>query len=736
MSAHWFSAHEICGLPGFEVTERQARNRLTAMKITHRARSGRGGGREYLASMLPDETQRALMLMPNKAGSAHPLPVSLDTVQPEPAPIAAQKATLPAAAPARRMPSQQEKAVADARLYLIKAVGDLAQSMGYNKACATVALQLASGQASQELQSMAVVANQRLRDSAVSARSLQRYIADYQKGGWWALLPAEKQAKPLELDEDVAAVLGLYHSTDAMYRNLSKAAIDVNKMMRRPYDEWRKLYDKARRVLPKVDKVDLIKARSTGKERAAQLPFKRRDTSSLRPLDVVLIDGHTFKAKVRHPQHGAPFAPEVTIVKDAATRKIIGWSASLSENVIAVGDALRHAVGNAGVMGIIYSDNGPGETGKQLDCPITGVITRLGATHKTGIPGHPQGHGLMERGWRTHMINCARKFASYQGKDADAGTFRKTALVLAKEQRAVRAAKEGEVIQLSNKAPTWQQFLDAVQETIDEYNTQHRHRALPKGQDGKRMTPQQMWEATEDASLVHKLSPMELRMIFMPAMMRQAKRGEVQFLNQTYSAPELMQFDGEQVRVQYDIHDPSYVLVFSGSGEFVCEAKFAGNKIDYFPKPVVQMAREKRFKGIQQRRQLQIDRAMAEAQGLSFEGTSAQPFSLPAPGPATALVFPIRPQEQALVSPSSQAPSELLRDVVEVPSTPATGRPFFDSAADRYEWLLSHRDQWSATDANWLQGYVSGEDYAQLLDYFQSRGMAWSDEDKRIEGAR
>ncbi len=65
---------------------------------------------------------------------------------------------------------------------------------------------------------------------------------------------------------------------------------------------------------------------------------------------------------VRHPEHGAPFAPEVTLVIDAASRMVTGWSVALSENQIAVGDALRHAVGNCGVPAVVYSDNGAGET--------------------------------------------------------------------------------------------------------------------------------------------------------------------------------------------------------------------------------------------------------------------------------------------------------------------------------------------------------------------------------------
>ncbi len=41
-------------------------------------------------------------------------------------------------------------------------------------------------------------------------------------------------------------------------------------------------------------------------------PFVRRTMDGLWPMDVVTVDGHIFKAYVRHPATGARFRPEVT----------------------------------------------------------------------------------------------------------------------------------------------------------------------------------------------------------------------------------------------------------------------------------------------------------------------------------------------------------------------------------------------------------------------------------------
>lgn len=715
MATPWLTAKELAGLPGMLSSERRTRDKLLQLGIANRPRAGRGGGSEFDASALPLETRKALMIeQVAQAGTAIAASTEAFVAPSIPLPMPVDTPALPAP---RRPPSQDQKAVADSRVVLVNQVLGLAMVSGTKKACQHLAEQISSGACSADLLNAARTANQKRRNDAdLSGRTLLRWLTTFNRDGWWGLLPAVTEVPATLLEQDVAAVLAMYHSRDPQFRNLTAAAKEVTKRLAkvdgREYDSWEQLYGRARRALPKVNQVDLIKARHSGAERAAKLPFKRRDTTMLKPLDVWLVDGHTFKAKVRHPDHGAPFAPEVTVCIDAATRLICGWSVALSENVIAVGDALRHAVGNCGIPAIIYSDNGAGETAKQMDCPVTGIVARLGAEHRTGIPGHPQGHGLIERSWRTHMINCARKFASYQGKDVDSRSLRNVSLELAKEQRAVKRAQQtGEVIQLSNKAPSWQQFIDAVNTSVNEYNGQHRHRSLPKNAKGKHLTPGEFWAQTVDATEQHIPGPQELRMLFMPAMLRVAQRGEVRFLNQVYFHADLMAVDGQQVRVHYDIHDPHYVLVFDGDGQFVCEAGWNANRIDYFPKPVIEMAREKRVKGIVKRRTAQIETAMRE-----LTGTHQQPIPLSLPEPDTAVVLGLNVEAQ-VSSPSLPPRAQ--------PAQAAAGRPFFDAPSYRYEWLMQHRNAWEGEDAAWVATYVASEDYAELREYYASRGVDW-----------
>lgn len=731
MSTTWLTAAELAGLPGMPGSEFRTRAKLEKLGIASRIRQGRsgGGGREWDCSQLPAETRAALLLRAIEEQPAQGLPA----VVPETPVVAADAAGLPAAAaPTLRPASRQAQACADARMVVLRHLRNAAHLCGgITRAAAELSAQLKAGVASAELLDHARTAHQRQRKAdeagvSIGVRTLFAWHTAEQAGGWSALLPEDAKPQAVQtIDPDVALVLRRYASTDGAARNLTLVARAVNTELGRPYDEWRTLYDRARRALPKLDRVKLIKARHTHAERAAKLPFKRRDAGMLRPLDVVVCDGHTFKAKVRHPDHGQPFAPEVTAYMDVATRKVIGWSVALSESTIAVGDALRHTVATHGVPALVYTDNGSGEKAKYFDCPITGLFERLGIEHRTGRPRHPQGHGIIERSWRTHMINAARQYATYQGGDADDGKVRDMALELAREQRAVkRAQADGEVIRLTNKCPSWRQFFTDIEAAFGEYNARHRHRGLPKHESGpyagKHPTPDEAWAAMVVPSDVQRLDEPTLRALFMPAKVATAQRGEVRFMNQHYFSHDLMQVDGEKVRVHYDIHDPAAVWVWTLEGQFVCEAKWAANRIDYFPKPVIEMAREKRVQAAIKRREAQIDTARRE-------------LTPTLPAPEAPLTFigdisaPARERATLEVLQRVDAPAAATA-APAAPGAEGADRPFFDSPADRFEWLMQHPEGWLPAERAWIETYAASDDYARLADYFRSRGIAWEQE--------
>ena len=632
-----------------------------------------------------------------------------------------------------RRRKQQSMSSAGARAQLAAHVLQEAQHVGMRAACGQLAAALADGSASAELLDAASAAQQRKRGSVPSERTLRRWAECYATGGALALAvralaPAKTPAAPAPADAAVQRALALYASKDAQWRNLASAAKQAAREAGIP---WQTLYSRCRRALQKQGRsaqanVALIKARHSGSEARALLPFTRRDWGQV-PLDIWVMDGHSFKAKVRHPVHGAPFTPEVTMVMDAATRKIMGWSVSLSESAVAVGDALRHAISQYGVPAILYTDNGAGETAKTLDCPLDGLLPRLGIEHKTGIPGNPQGRGIIERSWQSHMIECARQFATFQGSDVDDGTRRAAVKVLEKEQRALRRSEPGKTVRLSGICPSWQTFVAAVGKTVADYNASHRHRALPKNEDGEHMTPNEAWQTWLNPADIHPVSAQELASQFMPAEQRIAQRGEIQIFNQTYYAPELMRddVDGHAVSVHYDIHDASYVQIYM-KGEFICTAKWNGNRRAAFPTPVIEMAREKRAAAAIRRRELQIAQARAELQTTLDIPANDAPL-LPVPDIEILPALPARESQQLvpLSIPSPPPPcngGQGERGRGEGAAAIET-RPFFQSPAERYEYLMRHQNEWTDADTAWLHEYTSTSAYEDLHDYYAARGL-------------
>ncbi|ENW7464761.1 Mu transposase C-terminal domain-containing protein [Salmonella enterica] len=372
-----------------------------------------------------------------------------------------------------------------------------------------------------------------------------------------------------------------------------------------------------RREMQKVPKIVRERYRTTGSAWRSLNPFKRRDWSQM-PVNAVWVgDGHCMKMQTFNPLTNNVFQAEVTFVMDAGQRFIVGWSIALSENTIAVADALRHAISQHGVPLIYYSDNGPGETGKKLDADVVGMLPRLGIEHFTGIPGNPQGRGIIERFNKTVPHEVARQFESYCHKGADEETVKLQQRIAAS---ALKAAYEGKEltprqVKALGKIPTWEQTVSAIEREVELYNNRD-HSSLPRRENGRHYSPAAyrrhlIREQGQDV-MIDYLTPEELHEMFRPEEIRTTTRGEIRIFNNIYFSTELKFFTGEKVRVNYDIHDADSIIVRRMDGTFICDAIWNGNKVDGFAKPVIQKLTEERVKG-------RIDRGMKRVEDARRE---------------------------------------------------------------------------------------------------------------------
>lgn len=366
-----------------------------------------------------------------------------------------------------------------------------------------------------------------------------------------------------------------------------------------------------------------FRGRITGSAWRSMLPYVARDVSMFKANDIWVGDGHSFKAKVQHPTHGQPFTPEVTLVIDWVSRKIVGWSVDLAESTIAVSAALRHAELQTNARPLVYySDNGSGQTAKMLDHEVSGTLARQGIAHHTGIPGNPQGRGIIERIWQTTLIPLARTYPTCTWRGADKETTRKILVELNK--------KESKIL-----LPSWNQFIDDVENCVDEYNETHTHRELSG------LTPNQAYlEKLDETSVDIGISHDEIAMMWMPEEIRTPQRGVVSIFNNEYANNELLNMlaEGEKVRARFDIHNADKIWLYRMDGRYLGEAIWNGHKRAAFPVSHIEQKRLERADGKIKRAVRDIREAHAEL-GNTVEGEVLQ-----------VVPFPIKEREPELVS--------------------------------------------------------------------------------------
>ena len=568
-------------------------------------RTGRGGGNEYALSSLPAEVQAEIRERHLQA-LAKQNPVVVREVKHLDRDLGAL--------------SDKQRAVADARMALARYVREVeAVCKTRQEAVRKVSEMSRAGELPGELNRQCAIACARKGGKpGVGTRVLYQWLLDEELCDSGAerlrALAPQKQGQPpiaLTRREWLPEFLGVYRNTNGVciaeaYRSFAKAYAARH----------------GAALLPSLGVVETVmsqmpayireQGRITGARMRALKTYVKRDWSTLRNNDVWVGDGHSLKMKVKHPDHGQPFVPELTLIMDTACRYIVGWSLSYAESCIAVADALRHAMTKNGIPAMYYSDNGGGQTNKTLDADISGIFDRLGIHHETGIPGNPLGRGIIERVMKTLAHTIARQFETYHGPGADRDTVRQihTATAsLAKAQREGKQELTPKQAWAQGKLPSWDDLLKTVAAAVRWYNEEHQHRELGG------MTPAQMRthifaEMADDE--FHPLTDVEARDMFRPGFRRVVQRGWLTVLNNQYWHSDLEAHDGETVLALIDQHDPALAIIRDLDGCWLCDAKLDGNKRAAFPESLVERSRRQRAE--RRLRKLDDERAKAIAE--------------------------------------------------------------------------------------------------------------------------
>ncbi|OQY20112.1 MAG: hypothetical protein B6I36_02395 [Desulfobacteraceae bacterium 4572_35.1] len=603
----WFTAGDLAELklPKTPASESGVKRRAKRDEWQSRKKVGTKAF-EYHISSLPTQAQDSLL---NTAIAEVPepscnLPAATNTNLP------AEIADLPDSA---RLAGWQRSTM-NARYVILKLIDSVAQAHSLNKAIDQVITQAENDVLPPHIQALVPIANARSAGgkgkNVLSRRTIYRW-RELAALGNTALAP--KQTRKREVPAYAPWFLKCYQKPQkpSVQDALDELKLIIPKEIKMPSQS------QCYRLLAKMSNVDQHKGRMSTKEIKALKGFRRRDTSNLLPLDVVECDGHSFKAKVAHPVHGRPFKPECCAVIDSATRMVTGWSVGLAESAETVADALRHAISTSedkpcgGIPAIFYTDPGSGNKAAVNAHPAFGRYARLGITYKTGIVGNSQARGMVERMQKSLWIRAAKQLPTYMGKDMDGSIAHKTDRLLLKEIKNPGS---------SNLLPSWPQFLDLCAVAVERYNNTP-HSGLEKitdaGGNRRHMTPQECWNMHLAQGWVPEtVEPKELTDLFRPRQQVKCNRCEVRLFCNTYSSSKLEPYHGEQVFIEYEPQDGSFVLVRDMEDRLICRATFEKNKSDKFEESAVEYARELRFLGRKKRAMNKLDEIHEERNGV------------------------------------------------------------------------------------------------------------------------
>ncbi|HAW6981191.1 TPA: DDE-type integrase/transposase/recombinase [Escherichia coli] len=630
----WFTLNELTGLQGLPKTVQGITQKAKRANWTRRRKSGvQGKIYEYHISSLPKDVQKVLrQRLTHQVLEDAQLPAVVEqkavknvTVRDE---LEVMVKCPELALREVQALTDKQKAIADARILLATEVHKLREYAGMSRTAAIK--HIVDGIRQEALPERVIVAGNTAnarqgKRTGVSTGSLQEWYSAWLMARGDAnqllalLAPGHHKGTPWEQVWWLSDFFMFYRSwkrptVEYAYREFSawwheKHANDAGMLAALPS------VHAVRRVLSSVPVIVKERFRSTGSAWRSLNPFVRRDWSTL-PVNAVWVgDGHCMKLMAFNPATGNTFRPEVTLVMDAGQRFIVGWSLSLSENVIAVADALRHGMSQHGIPLIYYSDNGGGEKNRVLDADITGILPRLGVEHHTGIPGNPQGRGVIERANKGIPKDVALSFQTYCSKNADKETVMMQQRIT---QSAIKATHKGKEltkrqVKAMGEVPTFEQLMAAIELEVKRYNNRP-HSSLPRKEDGEHYSPAAYRRKLikEQKAEIDMLSPEELHEMFRPESICTVRRGEVVLFRNIYFSTELAAEHGNEVRVCYDIHDANSVIVRRMDGSYICDAIWNGNKVDAFPKAVIEQQQEKRARGRIARATQKIEEAKRE----------------------------------------------------------------------------------------------------------------------------
>lgn len=357
-------------LPSFHAN---VRKRAEKEGWLSRPRSGRGGGLEYAFDSLPKAIQSEIKARELKALMTADTPKAvvvrgerdLDTL------------------------THKDRRIADSRLMMAMLVERYACELGtQDKAIKYVSKLSRIGalpiEGATDYNIVCENAKARQEKTGVGVRKLHEWVLEARRCGSasdvLSVMSPAKQGRP---QTNILSALWLPEFLK-FYRNPNGLSVT------RCYELWRYEYvqkhgmdlgmpsiSQVRAMLKRIPPLERERGRLTGSKLKEIDSYIRRDwnDASYANNHIWVGDGHSLKCSVKHHKSGQAVMAEITLIIDAPSRYIVGYSLSYSESGMAVLSALRYAWARHGVNAIYYSDNGRGEKNVMLSDEVVGILS-------------------------------------------------------------------------------------------------------------------------------------------------------------------------------------------------------------------------------------------------------------------------------------------------------------------------------------------------------------------------
>jgi len=535
----WFTASELedLGLPGLpgdkrSINRRAQTERWTARlgpdgQLLVRKRSGRGGGVEFHASLLPGEARIELARR------------GLIRTRPEPA----SNGLASAWAWFEKQP-KKVKTEAQRRLDIISAIELLCEA-GSTRTSAIA---------------------QACDDHRISRATIWNWLRSLEgieRSDWLVALAPRRQGGGCAAE--------IHPELWQIFRSdfLRPSAPTLNSCYRRVVNIARERGIKVpsertfRRKLEREVPTEVIRLKREGEEALRRsIPAQRRSVAELHALEWVNIDGHKFDVFVKLPD-GRVIRPILVAIQDIYSRKFVGWRLGGEESAIQTRLAFADVFRNFGIPMHCVFDNGRAFASKWITGGAksrfrfkinpeepTGLLTGLGVRIHWALPFRGQSKPI-ERGFRD-LCDSISKHPACEGAYTGSNPTAKPE-------------------NYGSKAIAWDRFVALVDEGIALHNAQPGRRTeMAQGR-----SFDEVFAESYAAAPIGKATPEQLRMALLAAENRLINRqtGEIELHGNRYWHPELSTLRGERVTVRFDpdnLH--SEIHVYDLEGRYITAA--------------------------------------------------------------------------------------------------------------------------------------------------------------------